>query len=116
MKTLKMVILIATIAFSSAVSASTNPNKKADEPSLITKTVSNLLEEPYFQLTEDIDATVQIAINKENEIVVLSVDTKNKKVENYIKGRLNYRKIPNDVIGSGHYYTIPVKMLKSERL
>lgn len=116
MKTLKMFVLIAAIAFSSAISASTNLTEKAYEPNLISETVSKLLEDPYFQLNEDIVATVKIAINKENEMVVLSVDTKNKKVENYIKGRLNYKKIPKDVIGNGQYYTIPVKMLKSERL
>ncbi len=116
-KTLKMLVLVATIAFSSTVSASTNLSEKVDEPNLISETVSKLLERPYFQLNEDINTKVEIAINKDKEIVVLSVDTKDKKVENYIKSRLNYKKIPNDVIVDGvEHYTIPIKMLKSERL
>ncbi len=116
-KTLKMLMLIATIAFSSTISASTNLSEKVDEPNLISETVSKLLGRPYFQLNEDINTKVVIAINKDKEIVVLSVDTKDKKVENYIKSRLNYKKIPNDVIVDGvEHYTIPIKMLKSERL
>lgn len=116
-KTLKMLVLVAIIAFSSTVSASTNLSEKDDEPNLISETVSKLLERPYFQLNEDINTKVEIAINKDKEIVVLSVDTKDKKVENYIKSRLNYKKIPNDVIVDGiEHYTIPIKMLKSERL
>ncbi len=116
-KTLKMLVLVAIIAFSSTVSASTNLSEKVDEPNLISETVSKLLERPYFQLNEDINTKVEIAINKDKEIVVLSVDTKDKKVENYIKSRLNYKKIPNDVIVDGvEHYTIPIKMLKSERL
>ncbi|MDY2588411.1 hypothetical protein [Winogradskyella aquimaris] len=114
MKTLKMFVLIATIALSSAVSASTNPIEEADEPNLITKTVSKLLEDPYFQLNEDINATVQIAINKDNEIVVLSVDTNDEKVGDFIKNRLNYKKVPQNVVGSLNYYTLPVRMLKSQ--
>ena len=116
-KTLKMLVLVAIITFSSTVSASTNLSEKVDEPNLISETVSKLLERPYFQLNEDINTKVEIAINKDKEIVVLSVDTKDKKVENYIKSRLNYKKIPNDVIVDGvEHYTIPIKMLKSERL
>ncbi|WP_243471244.1 hypothetical protein [Winogradskyella sp. MH6] len=112
-----MLVLVAIIAFSSTVSASTNLSEKVDEPNLISETVSKLLERPYFQLNEDINTKVEIAINKDKEIVVLSVDTKDKKVENYIKSRLNYKKIPNDVIVDGvEHYTIPIKMLKSERL
>ncbi len=116
-KTLKMLMLIATIAFSSTISASTNLSEKVDEPNLISETVSKLLGRPYFQLKEDINTKVVIAINKDKEIVVLSVDTKDKKVESYIKSRLNYKKIPNDIIVDGvEHYTIPIKMLKSERL
>lgn len=114
MKTLKMLLLIAIMTFSSTVSASTTPSVKADEPDLISKTVSKLLQNPYFKLNEDIQASVEIAINKDNEIVVLLVDTKNKKVETFIKNRLNYKKIPKDLAGNLKYYRIPVKMLKSE--
>ncbi|RNC84911.1 MAG: hypothetical protein ED556_10025 [Winogradskyella sp.] len=114
MKALKMFVLVAVIAFSSAVSASTNPVEKADETNeLITKTVSKLLENPYFELNENTKAMVKLAINKDNELVVLSVDTENKNVENYIKSRLNYKKVSEE-LGRSRYYEVPVKMLKSE--
>ena len=112
MKTLKMLVLVVAITFSSAVSATTNPIKKA-EPNAITEKVSKLLENPEIQLKEDINAMVQIAVNQNDELVVLSVDTDNKAVEGFIKSRLNYKKISKATLGLNRAFKIPVKMLKS---
>jgi len=79
-KTLKMLVLVVTIAFSSVLSASTNLVEKA-EPTSVTETVGDLLKNPDFQLNEDIGAMVEIVINQNDEMVVLSVDTKSETVE-----------------------------------
>ena len=109
MKTLKMLVLAVAIAFSSSVSANTNPIKKA-EPNSITETVSKLLEKPDFQLNEDTKAMVQIAINQNNEMVVLSVDTEDEALEGFLKGRLNYKKVELQNAKEGKLYTIPVRI------
>ncbi|WP_299362531.1 hypothetical protein [Winogradskyella sp.] len=113
MKKLKMLVLVAAIMFTGAISANTNPIKEA-EPNSITETVGKLLKNPEFQLKKDTDALVQIAINQDNEMVVLSVDTENKAVESYIKSRLNYKKVSEDAVGFNKSFKIPVKMLKSK--
>ena len=112
MKALKMLVLVVAITFSSAVSASENPIKKS-EPATVSETVGELLKNPKFKLTEDVDAVVSIFINDNDEIVVLSVDTENEVVERYIKYRLNYQKLSKEVFGYNKSYKIPVKVMKS---
>lgn len=112
MKNLKMLVIVVAIAFSSVLSASTNPIVK-DEPISISKTVGELLKNPDFQLNQDVNAVVDIFINDDKEIVVLSVDTDNKKVEKYIKNRLNYKKVSNETLGYKKSFKVPVKMVKS---
>ncbi|WP_299123995.1 hypothetical protein [uncultured Winogradskyella sp.] len=112
MKTLKMLVLVVAITFSSVLSASTNPIKN-DEPTSISKTVGELLKNPDFQLNQEVDAVVDIFINDDNEIVVLSVETDNTRVEKYIKSRLNYKKVSNETLGYKKSFKVPVKMVKS---
>lgn len=112
MKALKMLVLIVAITFSSAVSANTEPIEET-KPNTVSKSVGELLKNPEFQLNEDVNAIVNIFINEEDEIVVLSVDTDNEVVEKYIKNRLNYQKLSKEAIGYNKSYKVPVKMVKS---
>ena len=112
MKTLKVLVLVVTIAFSSVLAASTNPIKKG-EPTTVSETVGELLKNPDFQLNKEVDAVVSIFINENDEMVVLSVETDSKLVEKYIKTRLNYKKLAKEVFGYDKSYKIPVKMVKS---
>jgi hypothetical protein len=113
MKTLKMLVLVLAITFSSVLSASTDSNEKA-EPIAITETVGELLKSPDFQLNKDVDAMVTIFINQDDEMVVLSVDTEIKSVENYIKSRLNYKKLSKEAIGYRKSFKISVKIMQSK--
>jgi hypothetical protein len=112
MRTLKMLVLVVAITFSSVLSASTDPNEKV-EPASITETVGELLKNPEFQLNKEVSAMVTVFINENDEMVVLSVDTDSKKVDYYIKGRLNYKKLSKEAIGSKTSFKIPVKIKKS---
>jgi hypothetical protein len=112
MKNLKMLVLVVALAFSSVLSASTNPIEKV-EPASISKTVQKLLKNPSFQLKENVSAMVEVLINQDNEMVVLSVDTNSKLVEHYIKRRLNYKKLPKETIVDSKKFKIPVTILES---
>ena len=79
MKNLKILVLVVAMAFGSIVSATTNPVKTAASTS-ISKSVGELLKNPDFQLDQEVDAVVDIFINSDDEMVVLSVDTDNEKV------------------------------------
>lgn len=112
MKTLKMLGLVAAIAFSSVLSASTNPIEKA-EPVTVTEAVGDLLKNPDFQLNKDVNAIVDIVINENNEMVVLAVTTENKAVEKFIKSRLNYKKLSKEAIGFNRAFKIPIRLVES---
>ena len=107
-----MLVLIVAITFSSVLSASTDPIEKA-EPASITETVGELLKNPDFQLNKEVNVIVDVFINDNNEIVVLSVDTDNKSVEIYIKSRLNYKKLSKEAIVYSKSFKIPVKIIRS---
>ncbi len=114
MKTLKSFLLIGLIAFSSVLSASTNPDSakepKTTESEVITSEVSKLLQNPTFFVDHDIYADVTMTINKHNEIVVLSVDSEDTKLEGFIKGRLNYQALPEKVKNGERTFVVPVKI------
>jgi hypothetical protein len=111
MKTIKSFLLVAVIAFSSVLSASTNPIEKA-ENGVISKEVSKLLKNPSFEITKDILASVKLVVNKNNEIVVLSVDSESETVIEYIKSRLNYNKL--SVAVDEQTYIVPVRITTSK--
>lgn len=110
MKNLKMLVLVVAIAFSSVISANTNPIKEA-EPTSISKAVGKLLQNPDLQLNKDVEAIVNIFVNEKDEMVVLSVDTDNKAVEKFIKNRLNYKKLSEKTTSKS--FKVPVKMVES---
>ena len=111
MKTLKMLVLVVAITFSSAISASTNPVENA-EPNSVTATIAELLKNPKVQFNKDMSAMVEVTINHDNELVVLSVDTENKAFESFIKKRLNYKKVSKEAIGNHKNFKIPVTITK----
>ena len=100
MKQLKALLLAVTLTFSSVLMASTNPKNVTVKPSTITLKIEKFLENPTFDVDHEMTANVTLTLNKNNELVVLSVDSADEKMESYIKNRLNYRKV------SGSYETL----------
>ena len=105
MKKVKTILLAVVIATSSVLSASTEPVKEAVK-TIITEEVGNLLKNPTFEVTKELLADVRLTINKNNEMVVLSVDSESEQVVNYIKSRLNYNKLSEKV--AEKTYVVPV--------
>ena len=77
MKLLKTGLLVVAIAFSSVLFASTNSEDKGAKSVAATEEIGKLLKNPGFLVEDDITANVIFTVNKKNEMVVLSVDSKN---------------------------------------
>lgn len=107
MKNLKTILLALVIATSSVLSARTEPVKKTVKTS-ITQDVSDLLKNPTFRVEKELLADVTLTVNKNNEIVVLSVDSESSQVINFIKNRLNYNKLSENV--DAKTYVVPVRI------
>ena len=112
MKTIKMLLLVVAITFSSVLSASTAPRNA--ETLAITSDVLKRLKNPQFILEQDTRANVTLTVNKNNEIVVLSVDSENKEIVEYIKSRLNYSKISVELYDKSKTYIVPVRLTIEE--
>ena len=112
MKQLKTLLLAVAITASGLLSAS-NEDKKA-ESVIITEEIGKLLKNPTFLVYEDITAEVTLTLNKNNEIVVLSVDSNESYVEDFIKSRLNYKELPTTFSGKEKTFRVPVRVIGKE--
>ena len=108
MKSIKILLLGAAIAFSGVLYASEKPTK--DTSNTISQEIGKFLEDPSFTVDGDIFATVKVMFNENNEIVVLSVNSKDKSIDAYIKTRLNYKELSKDVNNKNRYYIVPVRI------
>ncbi|RLD28418.1 MAG: hypothetical protein DRI75_06770 [Bacteroidetes bacterium] len=115
MRTIKTLLLVVALTFSSVLVASTNAeDEKGAESVAITEEIGKLLENPRFILEKDVVASVTITINKNNEIVVLSVDTDENYLVSYIKSRLNYNELPVTVNSGEKTFIVPVRITPEE--
>jgi len=112
MRTFKTVLLIVAITFSSVLSASTTPT--TPETSSITGEIQKLLQNPSFEIDQDINALVTITFNQDNEIVVLHVNSKNSELKSFIKSRLNYKKFSTNLSSDSKTYIVPVRLTQNE--
>ncbi|PTM07748.1 MAG: hypothetical protein DA407_09955 [Bacteroidetes bacterium] len=112
MKQLKTLLLAVAITASGVLSAS-NEDKKADSV-IITDEIGKLLKDPSFLVDKDIVANVTLTLNKNNEMVVLSVDSNELYVENFIKSRLNYKELPTSFSSVEKTFNIPVRVTAKE--
>ena len=110
MKTIKTLLLMVAITFSTVLFAGTTP--KTEEPSNLTKEISELLKNARFEVEQDVEAIVTITFNKYDEIVVLSVETENSEFKKFIKDRLNYSKVSAALINESEHYIVPVRLTK----
>ncbi len=110
MRKVSVILMAIVFLFStSMVSAAVNPVNFKDTTSA---EISKLLEDPGFLLETETTAYVTFTVNKENEIVVLSVKSENETVVRFIKQRLNYKKLESSK-KQGKEYVVPVRMTTS---
>ena len=113
MKQLKTLLLAVAITASGFLHATSDDDKKADS-AIITDAIGNLLKDPSFLVDKDIVADVTLTLNKNNEIVVLSVDSNELYVENFIKSRLNYKELPSTFSSKEKTFKVPVRVTVKE--
>lgn len=97
MKSIKNLILVMFVALSTTIFANTEPIDGSDPTGTseinieLTKEVQTLFKKLKFPFQEELKASVQFTINRENEIVVLDVRSENEHIESFLKRALNYR-------------------------
>jgi hypothetical protein len=105
--------IVAILAISLVTTFSTTASEK--EPSKITQKlrteiVSMLGSEITLELKSSATAEISFMINKENEIVIISVDSKIDELKSIIKSKLNYKKVAVKGIEKEKIYIIPLRI------
>jgi len=71
--------------------------------------IIELLKAPDFQLTTDVNVVIKFTFSSAGEIVVLCPGCKDKRIVNYIRENLNYKKFKNPGVRD-KIYVMPLKM------
>ncbi len=87
-----------------------NADKPKDPNKNLSAQIGDLLENNSFIVDNDLTAEVKFTVNRDQEIVVLSVKTDNANLEQFVKSRLNYEKVDLEEYREGKTYTIPVRI------
>ncbi len=114
MKSIKLVLVTFFVIASQTLLAVNNSDDRTPAEA-IAYSIKKLLKNPSFIVEENMDVTVKLTVNKQNEIVILSVDSKknNLMVENFVKNRLNYKRIDGKPV-QAKVYTLPLKIVPTK--
>jgi hypothetical protein len=111
MKKLKILVLafaLFAMNMSAAVIEPVKPTAK-----LRAEIVALIGTDCPFEFNKDAcTAEVLFTINLKGEIIVLTVTSKNPETDNYIKSKLNYRKVNFPVKKEGTLYILPIRIVK----
>ncbi|MBZ0326011.1 MAG: hypothetical protein K8F54_00265 [Altibacter sp.] len=105
MKKLQAILLATVLLVGSVASAAVIPTK--DKKSATSEEIRVLLTDPTFTVEEDTSAYVTFMLNKEGEMIVLTVETEDAVVESFVKARLNYHKLSTP-LEIGKEYKVPI--------
>ncbi|PQJ14622.1 hypothetical protein [Aureicoccus marinus] len=106
----KVSIVLAAAAMLSFSQVSATPNPTEDPGKRLTQEIHGLLKENNFAANQDVVAQVRFMINKEGEIVIVTVDSADENVALFVKGRLNYQKIDTEGLTKGQMYSMPLRI------
>jgi hypothetical protein len=109
MKKISLTLVAAMLLFTGSVLG--NGSDKGDPSKALRKQVKELLEDYRSEPNRNLVASILFTINRENEIVVLSVKTKNSNLKEYIKTRLNYKEAKTEESAGGRKFVIQVRVL-----
>ncbi|WP_143569819.1 hypothetical protein [Tenacibaculum agarivorans] len=112
MKSIKLLVVAIAFASSTMTFANTKPNTdKEIVKSVMRQEIQKLLHSPKFVVEKNTNVIVKLTVNRNNEIVVLSVeaDRNVSEISSYVKGRLNYKKLAKRT--ESKVYTLPLKIL-----
>jgi hypothetical protein len=112
MKKVSLVPAIAALLISGSVMASEGKPSAKEPESKICAQIGDLLETNSIEVggSNDLTASVTFMLNGDMEIVVLTVDTEDERLEGFVKARLNYQKVADKNLRAGKVYEVPIRI------
>ena len=95
-----LVFATSALAFSDGLSPESNLRSEIIE----------LIAQPDLSILDgqNMDANLRLMINENNELIVIDSGTNNKQLDNYIKSKLNYKKIKSTGIDQFSFYFVRI--------
>ena len=110
MRKITLVLVAATLLSTGSIFA--NSVKDIDPGKSLSTQISKILSDNEFSDSQvNMTAQVRFTVNKDGEIVVLSVDTESPTFESFVKGRLNYKKVGQANFKEGKLFTVSVRIV-----
>ncbi len=107
------VLLFAIVLGSSQIFASNNNPVNAEQ--LLRNEIASLLDHPKIKVEkEELSANIEFTLNSRDEIVVLTVDSEQDIVIEYVKSRLNYKKIDSEIKAGNKVFKIALKIIRPQ--
>lgn len=106
----KLAVVIFVFAMSVTSTFANNEDKLKKKGSEVRTEVAKLLGKYDRNLDTNLKTEVSFIINRKNEIVVLSVDSKNQSLVSYVKRKLNYKRIKVSALNYMKVYKLPLKV------
>ncbi len=100
---MKQIMIIMTLVFALVSNVfAVDPTQVSED---MRDKIVELMETPDFGYTNIVDelATIEFVLNAKNEIVVIDVNTASQYLEDYIKIKLNYKKLDLEVDNDGKF-------------
>lgn len=92
MKKLTVLLVIAFLATSQLFANGKNPKEIVFKK--LRNEIAHLLDSPQIKIdAPSAEAFIEFTLNNKNEIVILTVNSNKEGIENYVKTRLNYKKV-----------------------
>jgi|SRR5680860_657139 len=105
------VVLVASMLLTGG-NVFANEITRVDPSKSISAQISKLLSHNVFTKNEvALTAQVRFTLNNAHQIVVLSVETENLALADFVKRKLNFKKIDLEVYREGKIFTIPVRIV-----
>lgn len=109
----KISLVVASALLMSFGSVLANDSEPKVKSNTLSKQISHILSENSLsQEAIDMSAQVRFTLNKEREIVVLSVDSEDADLEGFVKAKLNYKKVQMEDFTEGKLYTVSVRIAR----
>jgi len=102
-KSLLALLFVGTLSFT-AQAKDIAPEKT------LSKEIAAMLANIEIPEGDDLMAEVKFLVNKDNEIVIVSIDAEGSFVEDVIKNRLNYKKVKSDEATPNKINTVTIKL------
>ena len=118
MKKLNLFLIALTLVVFNLSASPKNSTNSIDIPPVApTKTlqmeiVSFLGTEYPFALENNEAIEVLFTLNSNHEIIVISTNSQNKILEDFIKEKLNYKKVHHNTKRDGELFLLPLKITK----